>query len=1066
MAMKIPWSLSEAVILLDALIAYLDGRMSSKQLITEISSFLRKYAVYRGIEIDDKFRNENGIAMQLRVMEYYYTGGKHGLKKDKCPKIFQEAIDLYHQDRKEYERVLQEVKAMNQTDKKEKFFVWLSSKVPASNLSDFYIAYDFIENYAKDSGILNTELISIKTKDEFISLGKKLQSSSFFRNVSSRDRFYIGQILIYLEEYTNSSTATVVKKEPVITNRSKAVITSKPKIITATVSPDQIDFMNLQDYVYKKPYEYLYAGETIQVSSWRMLYMSVVKCLLRDYPDRILSLKNGSITRSGTIDICDSKSVYKLRTAGKLSDDLYIEVNLSAKNIAKRIKYLLDICNVSYSDLVIKLKKDDPNAPKEQQKSEKTDLTKKSTTKNTTKNDFVDQAAFYTYLIDVQKISESTCRGYVWALKRAEQFAREERLVSCQLLNCSQSEARKTIDALNCNEKFKIFNNEQHHRFSAAMKKLLLFMSGDSSNTNKMSDTVSYEQLVLQQKHPCQSEFESWMKDRSLSDNTVEKYSDILKKAGDILLEINLEHRHIFSINSVHRLEEILQKIKRNKKFIKALGMKYIQLCIRAFEKYISFRKKGSSIDSAYKKYEIILRECFENGLRIHSFIDRNRFRQYYSEKFSVEAEPDDDKLIEILRKAGVTRDDRIYAQAEGEQSNLLDDIQADIAKTFHNGASCIYVSAVFDKYQDQLVEQLQIYSEDVLKKQLLETSYGDYFDQRKMLVKSSAVPDSTADIKRELQRSPLPMTYEELHEKLWYIPMDIIKHSLVIADGIVNVAQETYFYAPNLPVSTLEIEEIANLIHGQLSQKEFITDEELRGLIRNNCPSVAINTESFSTWGLRNALGYLLRERFSFNGSIISERGHSINMSRAYEVFCKSFEKMTLDDLKAFSKEMNTIIYWESVFNVMIRVSANEFISRDTIQFDTVRTDEVLDELIEGDYMPIKDISLFLHFPVISVRWNQFVLECYAAGSSKEFTLIHASYSQDCCGAVVRRSSPIKDFKSLVVDILAHSDDWQTEKDALAYLVNRGYLNIKRYSEIGSAVSEAKLKREAIRKK
>jgi len=53
MAMKIPWSLSEAVILLDALIAYLDGRITSKLLITEVSSFLRKYAVYRGIEIDD-----------------------------------------------------------------------------------------------------------------------------------------------------------------------------------------------------------------------------------------------------------------------------------------------------------------------------------------------------------------------------------------------------------------------------------------------------------------------------------------------------------------------------------------------------------------------------------------------------------------------------------------------------------------------------------------------------------------------------------------------------------------------------------------------------------------------------------------------------------------------------------------------------------------------------------------------------------------------------------------------------------------------------------------------------
>ena len=659
------------MILLDALIAYLDGKITLKSLKTDVSSFLRKYAVYRGIEIDDKFRNENGIAMQLWVMEYYFTGGKHGLKKDQCPKIFQEAIDLYHQDRKEFERILREAKAMNQNDKKEQFFVWLSSKVPASNLSDFYLAYDFIENYAKDSGILKTELISIKTKDELISLSKNLQSSSFFRNVSSRDRFYIGQILIYLEEYSIHSNVPVVKKEPVITNRAKTIITSKPKSITATVSPDHIDFMNLQDYVYTKPYEYIYAGETIQVRSWRMLYMSVVKCLLRDYPDKILNLKNGSITRSGAIDICDSKSVYRLRTAGKLGDDLYIEVNLSAKNIAQRIKYLLDICNVSYGNLVIRLKKDDTSAPMEQpkpkeknvtavgatpvdkpvqtlskpptpsskqpiysdstqktnhksvdftipasysftlpiqfvyfgevhsvktwkevyigvlaclledypnvfiklknkptennrvpiifgktkssslrtpalignnlyvetnrrtdhfircmkiildlckvdyeniiieydelsgetsekgkdaSKPEKTAMTKKSTTNN----DFVDQAAFYTYLIDVQKISESTCRGYVSALKRAEQFAREERLASCQLLNCSQSEARKTIDALNGNEKFRIFNNEQHHRFSAAIAKLIAFFDLPDENAGVVPSTDSVKTVDLE----------------------------------------------------------------------------------------------------------------------------------------------------------------------------------------------------------------------------------------------------------------------------------------------------------------------------------------------------------------------------------------------------------------------------------------------------------------------------------------------------------------------------------------------------------------------------------------
>lgn len=403
---------------------------------------------------------------------------------------------------------------MEQTDKKEQFFVWLSSKVSASNLSDFYLAYNFIENYAKDSGILNTELISIKTKDEFISLSKKLQSSRFFRNVSSRDRFYIGQILIYLEEFAISPTVSVVKKEPVITHQEKTVITSKPNNITVTVSPDQVDCTNLQDYVYLKPYEYVYAGQKVEVSTWRMLYLSVVKRLLQDYPDKIGNLKNGSISRSGSIVIFDRNSIYRLRTAGKISDDLFIEVNLSAKNIAQRIKYLLDLCNIQYDKLIIRLEKYTPGSESAQKKTEQKSVTapvivdkpKNNTSvsaktynpKTTINNEFVDQSAFYTYLIDVQKMSESTCRGYVSALKRTEQFAREERLASCQLLNCSQSEARKTIDALNCNDKFKIFNNEQHHRFSAAIAKLIAFFDLPHEKTEVISSTDSDKTVDLE----------------------------------------------------------------------------------------------------------------------------------------------------------------------------------------------------------------------------------------------------------------------------------------------------------------------------------------------------------------------------------------------------------------------------------------------------------------------------------------------------------------------------------------------------------------------------------------
>ena len=147
--------------------------------------------------------------------------------------------------------------------------------------------------------------------------------------------------------------------------------------------------------------------------------------------------------------------------------------------------------------------------------------------------------------------------------------------------------------------------------------------------------------------------------------------------------------------------------------------------------------------------------------------------------------------------------------------------------------------------------------------------------------------------------------------------------------------------------------------------------------------------------------------------------------------------------------------------------ISQDEFVPKGTIQFDTTATDEVLDEMTDGEYQPLNNYRLFLHYPPISVRWNSFVLESYVAGYSRTFTLMHASYTaSECYGAIVRRDSQIKDFQSLVTDVLAHSDGWQTKNDALALLVERGYLQRKHYTKIDAILPEAKLLREQIQVK
>ena len=143
------------------------------------------------------------------------------------------------------------------------------------------------------------------------------------------------------------------------------------------------------------------------------------------------------------------------------------------------------------------------------------------------------------------------------------------------------------------------------------------------------------------------------------------------------------------------------------------------------------------------------------------------------------------------------------------------------------------------------------------------------------------------------------------------------MKHLLVSEKSIVNVAQETYFYAPNLPVGTDELGQLALLIQNELEYPSHITDT----IIKNKCPGVAVNTEGFTTYGLRNCLGYIFRDIFSFNGPVISAVGNEISMSDVYSEFARTHEVLSFDDLKNLSGEMNISIYWESVLNEMVRV-------------------------------------------------------------------------------------------------------------------------------------------------
>ena len=485
--------------------------------------------------------------------------------------------------------------------------------------------------------------------------------------------------------------------------------------------------------------------------------------------------------------------------------------------------------------------------------------------------------------------------------------------------------------------------------------------------------------------HPGRVEFECWLKETNCPSGSIKTYADGIERVGKYLLDNNLDYRNIFSVRGVARLEKIRERLLSDKLYSVKAGAANARLDCYALKKYIAFRKNDSSDnveDASVEHFATILKENFVNGFRITSMIDRNRFKQFYADAYGKELPQTDDEILNILKQIGSIQDNRIFLREGSAQNDLLDDIQAEIAEVFASGISCVYLTELFARHQDELAAQLQVFTYDVLKELLLSTSYDEYCANKNYFYLKGRWPDTSADIKKIMQRSSVPLSYSDIYEKLRFTPLDTIRHSLVVMAKMVNVAQETYFFAPNLPVSADELNRIAELIHGQLSQKSFLTDLEMRSLIETNCPSVAINTEGFRTWGLRNCLSVLLGDRFAFNGPIISEKGQALNTSQVFTEFSRSHEAMTLDELKAFAKDINNgIIYWDSVMEVMVRTSSNEFARKDQITFDVDAVDGVIDTLLDGDYASLKSFQLFLHFPAISVKWNEFVLESFVSG-------------------------------------------------------------------------------------
>ena len=143
---------------------------------------------------------------------------------------------------------------------------------------------------------------------------------------------------------------------------------------------------------------------------------------------------------------------------------------MSANDIVAKIRYVLDLCNVDYENVVITYRKKAKGISEQP-------LQEEPTKSNTISE--INSRNFSRYLSETLNMADATCRSYASAINNCEAFAQEHQLASWQLYAADKQTAQETIQLLLSNSDFLVYNARQHNRFRAAIQKFLGFIGSD-----------------------------------------------------------------------------------------------------------------------------------------------------------------------------------------------------------------------------------------------------------------------------------------------------------------------------------------------------------------------------------------------------------------------------------------------------------------------------------------------------------------------------------------------------------------------------------------------------------
>jgi hypothetical protein len=885
----------------------------------------------------------------MSKLEYVFTDGASGLRVEAG--WYFDIVRVYRETPEKYQELLGEVMDMSVPDKAENmsFSVWIKKNNP-DHAARILSSMNILNALLLKNKAIRVSLLQITDVAEIESLVDRLRTNKGINIHAKKTKVsYMAALDAYRDYLLFINSDDVTESDGEVPVPDESPMPSEDKSGTL-----QVSFSESRSYSYTRPSDLEYAGEHYSVRNWTQAYVQIVKCLFEDFPDKVHSLMGKSIRGRGRIDIADTAGSDAMLAPREIAEDLYLETNESADAIVEKTRMLLDICEIDYENVIIAYSpsRNTREAPKT------IPAERERTAASASKNG---NASFYEWLTETQGMAEATGRSYASAINTADTLAREHSIGHGMI--CGTTDwviVEETADALFQTIEFIEFNQSQHNRFRAALRKYTEYLRRDSAVVERAAPTVNFD-----------------------------------------------------------------------------------------------------AVDFA--PYREILSTCFPKGFRISSKLDMGRFRRFWLMKYGEELPESDDTVRKYIGHITIQYQDFVYLPETMLDKRTTERLLAYLSQCFKDGKNAVYFDAIHKEFQAEFVGT-HINNPKMLRSYLMHINKDGYFIHWNYVTATAdAEVNVTDEVRAYLITAGVPVTVEDLKDALSHIDENEVFRVITghnSAEFVRNQKGE-YFHADIIRFTQPEIDTITDLIQKAIDDKDYMGGKELTDAIEIKLPAI-MERYPFLTWlGLRDVIAYKLRDVFSFKGKIISTYGQDLSMTDVFAHFAATHERFTLEQLNSLKRDLDTPVYFEAVYANSLRISRDEFVSRDQEAFDTEATDAAISHFCTGDYIALKEISFFGSFPDAGFPWNGFLLEHYAADFSKKYKLLHLGFIAGTpVGAIVKRSSSFGNFDELVSAELAVSNIPLNRDNALQYLVDTGFLARRNYKGIEQILAKAKLQR------